>query len=127
MMRAIVGGIASLFGFSVSPLLSGALIAGALAIGVGMIWANGYSAASRRCEVAALKSQLAATKTDLKATQDAAQAAIAARAESEAAARDAEERIAKYAEELKARSAGACALTADDIRRVRGRAGTRTR
>ncbi|MGD9766599.1 MAG: hypothetical protein AB7U62_03065 [Pseudolabrys sp.] len=84
---------------------------------------GGYNRAMRKCDAAALREQLKAKDADLKAANKTAAAAAAAAAESDARARESEERVNDYAEQLKSRPNGACALTDDDLRILRRRSG----
>ena len=73
-------------GLSPASLLVYGAIAAAALVGVGGVWKAGYNYAQRKCEVAALQSQIAAKDIDLAAAENAAREAEAARVASEAAA-----------------------------------------
>jgi hypothetical protein len=95
------------------------VLIGAVAVAVVVgIRQNGYNAAMRKCEAAALRQQLANKETDLAAANAAAEAAAAAMADSDARARENQQKANDYEAELKKRPNGACSLTADDLRRL---------
>lgn len=103
------------------------LIAAVVVAAVIGIRQNGYNAAMRKCEAAALRQQLMNKDIDIAAANAAADAAAAAMADSDARARENQQRANDYEVELKARPNGACALTGDDLRVLRGNAKPRTR
>ena len=88
---------------------------------------NGYNAAMRKCEAAALRQQLANKEIDLVAANAAADAAAAAMADSDARAKENQQKANDYDAELAKRPNGACALTDDDLRVLRGDAKPRPR
>lgn len=118
-MKGFVGAKATIALYAVVFLAGAGIVIG--------IFQTGRNYERGKCEVAALQAALAAKETDLKASQEAAEAALAARAESEAAAEEDRKRISEYEDALKSRPDGACVLTDDDIRRVRGNTGGRPR
>lgn len=126
MIGAIIR-LASLFGFSLSPLIGGAVIAGAITLAIGAAWIaidNHYDA---KCEAAALRQQLANKQTDLDAAKQAAKDSADAMAESDARAQENQQKANDYEAELKKRPNGACTLTDDDLRQLYGDAKPRTR
>lgn len=100
------------------------IVAAGLAAGIRQ---SGYNSAMRKCEAAALRQQLVNKETDLAAANETAAAAARAMAESDAIAKENQQRANDYEAELKARPNGACALTDDDLRSLRGTAKPRTR
>lgn len=104
------------------------VLIGAALVSVGTgIWLNGKNYATRKCEAAALRQQLANKETDLAAANEAAALAAAAAEESEQRARDNKQKADDYEAELRTRPNGACALTDDDLRVLRGDAKPRPR
>lgn len=88
---------------------------------------SGINTATRKCEAAALRQQLVNKEIDLAAATAAAAAAEAAMADSDARARENQQKADDYEAELKTRPNGACALTADDLRRLYGDGKSRPR
>jgi hypothetical protein len=104
------------------------LMIGAAVVSIGSgIWLNGKNYATRKCEAAALRQQLANKETDLAAANEAVAWAAAAAEESEQRARDNKQKADDYEAELRSRPNGACALTDDDLRVLRGDAKSRPR
>ena len=113
----MIGPIISFLASTVGKYL---LIGGVVIAAVIGIRQSGYNAAMRKCEAAALRQQLANKDADLKAANDAAEAAARAMADSDARAKENQQKAEEYEAELKSRPNGACALTGDDLRFLRG-------
>lgn len=88
----------------------------------GGIWKSGYNYASRKCEAAALHAKLEAARIDKEAAEAAAAEAEKARAESDKIAAEERKKVDEYADELRKRPMGGCALGDDDLKRLRGNA-----
>lgn len=117
----------SIISFLTSAIGKYVLIGAVVVAAVVGIRQNGYNAAMRKCEAAALRQQLANKETDLAAASAAAEAAAAAMADSDVRARENQQKANDYEAELKKRPNGACTLTDDDLRVLRGDAKPRTR
>lgn len=122
-MSMIVGLIvrgAGLFGFSLSPFMAGAIMAGVLAAAFGVysakVYFAGYHSAEAKCEAAALRAKIAAMKADLDAAQAAAKDADARADAIRAEAETTKELTNAYIAELAKRPNGACALNDADLR-----------
>lgn len=111
--------ILSWFGLALPPWLLPAVIAGAFLAAVGTAYVKGRVDSSANCRAAALEAEIATLKRD----RDAALAAEAESDDMAAALATANEKLQQevdaYAKDLELRPDSRCALTPDDLRRLR--------
>lgn len=106
--------------------LAGAAALSAIALSYGMVWSHGHRAATAKCEAAALRAERDALKADLDnaiiAARDADQRAsrlAAQNAKNEEAVRDYEGKLETRRAAAAPAAQHACALTRDDVERLR--------
>lgn len=115
MIRSILGW----FGLAVPPWLLPVVIVGAFLASVGAAYVKGRVDSTANCREAALQAEIAALERD----RDAARSAEAESDDMASALAAANEKLQQevdaYAKDLELRPDSRCALTPDDIRRLR--------
>lgn len=101
------------------PWLRPVLIAGVIVGALAGAYLKGHHDAAKACEAASLRAEIAILRRDLEVAKTAEAEAERSQAELDRMNKTMAEEIAAYETELASRPAGACALTPDDVKRLR--------